>query len=120
VSEFERKILEELQSLRAEITALRSNYSILQSTYFENLAPDAVVGADYVAHRFGCSEAAVVRGRFDTDKIPRFRQKPLAFIKREVDAVFKALTRSPSERAAEIRYKAKKSKQIRSKKKDEI
>lgn len=107
MNEFEQKILIELQNLRAEITALRSDYSILQVTYFENLAPGAVVGADYVGYRFGCNQAAVVRGRFDTDKIPRFRQKPLAFIKSDVDVIFKKLQVSPSDRAAEIRFWAK-------------
>lgn len=107
MADFEQKILIELQALRAEIVALRENYSLLQVTYFENLSPSAPVGVDYAAFRFGCSEAAVIRGRFGTDKIPRLRNKPIAFQKKDVDAAFKNLTKSPSEKAAQYRHRAK-------------
>lgn len=107
MSEFEQMILSELSEIKDALAALRSDFTLSQITYFENLAPDAPVGTDYVAFRFGCKEAAVIRGRFETDKIPRFRNKPLTFIKRDVDALWKELNRSVSEKAARIRDKAK-------------
>lgn len=101
-----------MENLRGEIAALRVNCSILQATYFESLAPNSIVGSDYVAYRFGCSESAAIRGRFQTNLIPRFRQKPIAFIKSDVDATFKQLTRPTAEKAAEIRHRAKRRKKI--------
>ena len=88
MTEFESKILYELSTLRQAVESLKSEFTISQITYFENLQPGAVVGVDYVAYRFGCSQDAVIRGRFETDKIPRLRNKPLAFIKRNVDGVW--------------------------------
>lgn len=84
----------------------KPEHPLNQVTYYENLPPTAIVGKDYVAYRFNCSEAAVVRGRFDTNQIPRLRNKPIAFIKRNVDAVLQNLHKSPAEKAAEIRRKA--------------
>ena len=104
----EQEILQELKNIREELAAMREHYDIARITFYENIAPNAIVGVDYAAYRFGCSESAVVRGRFDTDKIPRFRQKPLKFKKSDVDATFKQLTRPTAERAAEFRHKAKK------------
>jgi hypothetical protein len=106
VAEFEQKILDELHNLRKAVEALRSDFTISQITYFENLPAAAVVGVDYVSYRFGCSETAVIRGRFGTDDIPRLRSKPIAFIKRDVDAVWQKLNKSTSELAAKIRHKA--------------
>lgn len=105
---FEKTILERLDALTKAVESLRSDFTISQITYFENLPPTAVVGADYVAYRFGINQSAVVRGRFDTDKIPRARNKPLAFIKRNVDAVWNNLNKPVSEAAAEYRHKANK------------
>jgi hypothetical protein len=106
MSEFEQ-ILAELAQLKCAFNELRSNFTISQTTYFENLPPDAVVGVDYVSYKFGCSQNAVVRGRFGTDKIPRFREKPIAYIKRNVDSVFGEFNKSVSEIAAEYRHKSK-------------
>ncbi len=107
MTEFESKILSELADLRKLVEGLRLEFSISQISYFENLPPGAVVGVDYVSYRFGCSENAVIRGRFETDKIPKLRNKPIAFLKRNVDAVWLNLNKSSSEKAAEIRHKAK-------------
>ena len=106
MSEFEQ-ILLELAELRQIVESLRSDYSIAQITFFESLTPAAVVGVDYVAFRFHCSESAVVRGRFDTDKIPRLREKPIAFIKRNVDAVWLNLNQPVHEKAAKYRHDTK-------------
>jgi hypothetical protein len=108
MTDFERKILDELADLRKLVESIKSEYSIAQITYFENLSPAAVVGVDYVAFRFGCSQDAVIRGRFETTTIPRLRSKPLAWIKRDVDAVWMNLNKPVSEVAAEYRHKANK------------
>ncbi len=108
MTNFEKTILERLDTLTKAVESLRSDFTISQITYFENLPPTAMVGVDYVAYRFGCSEAAVVRGRFDTNKIPRFRNKPIAFIKRNVDAIWHELNKPVSEIAAKYRHKANK------------
>lgn len=102
------EILKRLDTLEAALMSLRSEFSISQITYFENLSPFAVVGVDYVSYRFGCSQDAVTRGRFETDKIPRLRNKPIAFKKSDVDAIWQNLNISTSDKAAEIRHKASK------------
>jgi len=107
MTEFELTVLAELTDLRKMVESLKCDFSIGQITYFENLPPAAVVGVDYVAYRFSCSESAVIRGRFETDKIPRLRDKPIAFIKRNVDAVWLNLNRSVSEKAAKYRHDTK-------------
>ncbi|HMS41117.1 MAG TPA: hypothetical protein PKE69_12880 [Pyrinomonadaceae bacterium] len=106
----ETTILERLDTLTKAVESLRSDFTISQITFFENLPPTAVVGADYVAYRFGCSQSAVVRGRFETDRIPRFRNKPIAFVKRNVDAVWHELNKPVSEIAAKYRHKIGKKK----------
>ena len=105
MTNFEKTILERLDTLTKAVESLRSDFTISQITFFENLPPTATVGTDYVAYRFGCSQSAVVRGRFDTDKIPRFRNKPIAFVKRNVDAVWHDLNKPISEIAAKYRRK---------------
>ncbi len=107
MTEFECKILIEISDLRKMVEDLSSGYSIARITYFENLPPAAIVGTDYVAFRFCCSESAVVRGRFETSKIPRLRDKPIAFIKRDVDAIWQNLNRSVPEKAAKYRHDMK-------------
>jgi len=107
MTDFERTVLTELTDLRKMVESLRSDFTLNQITYFENLPAAGVVGSDYVAYRFGCSEAAVIRGRFETDKIPRLRNKPVVFIKRNVDAVWHNLNKPISEVAAEYRHKSK-------------
>lgn len=102
MTEFEI-ILGELEKLKQTVESIRSDFTISQVTYFENLQPMAVVGVDYVSYRFACSENAVVRGRFETYKIPRLRRKPLAFIKSDVDSVWMSLNTSVSELAAKLR-----------------
>ena len=112
MSEFEQIVLKELAELRSAVESLRSEFTISQITYFENLQPGAVVGVDYVSYRFGCSQEAVIRGRFETDKIPRLRSKPVAFIKRNVDTAWMNLNKSISEVATEYRHKINKNKTL--------
>lgn len=107
MTEFEQKVLSEIADLRKLVESLRSDYSIAQMTFFENLPSAAVVGTDYVAFRFGCSETAVVRGRFETNRIPRLRDKPIAFIKRNVDVVWLNLNQPIQEKAAKYRHNIK-------------
>ncbi len=107
MTEFEQRILSELADLRKMVEGLKSDYSIAQITFFENLPPAAIVGVDYVAFRFGCSESAVVRGRFETSRIPRLREKPIAFIKRDVDQVWQNLNMPSAEKAAKYRHDTK-------------
>lgn len=99
-------LMAEITDIKKLVESLKSEYSLNQVTYYENLPPTAIVGKDYVAYRFNCSQEAVVRGRFDTNQIPRLRNKPIAFVKRNVDAVWQNLHKSPAEKAAEIRRKA--------------
>jgi hypothetical protein len=111
MTDFEQTALAELAELRRSVEALKSDYTLNQITYFENLPPAAIVGTDYVAFRFGCSESAVVRGRFETDKIKRLRNKPIAFIKRDVDEVWMELNKPASEKAAKMRHDNKNQKE---------
>lgn len=111
MTEFEQKMLEKFEALERRtnelcqtVERLCANTSLAELTYYENLPPSAVVGTDYVCFRFNCSESAVVRGRFETDKIPRLREKPIAFVKREVDAVWHSLNQTVADKAAKIRH----------------
>lgn len=108
MTEFERQILDRLIALESAVNSLRSEFTISQITFFENLSPFAIVGADYVSYRFGCSQDAVIRGRFETDRIPKIRKKPIGFRKSDVDAVWQNLNVSTSDKAAELRHKANK------------
>lgn len=103
MTEFEMKLLGEIENLKQTVEAIRTDFTINQITYFENLPPMAVVGVDYVSYRFACSESAVVRGRFETYKIPRLRKKPLAFVKSDVDAIWMKLNRTVTDKAAKLR-----------------
>jgi len=107
MTDFEYKVLAELMLLRQMVEGLRTDYSIARIVYFENLPPAAVVGTDYVAFRFGCSESAVIRGRFETNQIPRLREKPVAFVKRDVDAIWLNLSKSVPDKAAKYRHDIK-------------
>ena len=101
---FEQRVLKELADLRKMVEGLKTDYSLAQIIFYENLSPAAIVGTDYVAYRFHCSEAAVVRGRFETDKIPKLRNKPIAFIKRDVDSIWLRLNQTVPEKAAKYRH----------------
>jgi hypothetical protein len=114
MTDFEREILNKLDELTRTVAALKAENSISRLIYFENLSPAAVVGADYVSFRLNVPESAVLRGRFRTNEIKRFRQKPLAWIKRDVDSFFQMINESTSEKAAKLRQNTKK--QIRRKK----
>ncbi len=107
MTSFEQKILLELADLKKMVERLEFNYSFAQTTYFENLPAAAIVGVDYVGFRFNCSEPAVVRGRFGTNKIPRLRDKPIAFIKRDVDEIWQNLHQPIQEKAAKYRHDTK-------------
>jgi len=107
MTKFERTVLSELADLRKMVESLKSEFTLSQITHFENLSPAAIVGTDYAAFRFGCSESAVVRGRFETNKIPRLREKPIAFIKRNVDSVWLNLNQPVSEKAVKYRHEMK-------------
>lgn len=106
--ETQLKILrEQMDALRGEIAELRRAAETVEPD-FNDLRDDAVVGKDYVAHRFGCSVRAVLNGLSGTRDIPRVSRSPLKFVKRDVDAAFaKQRSRSLAERAADIRQNAK-------------
>ena len=103
-----RTILERIENLENEVERLKS-VNPTRAAAFEALPQNATVGKDYVAYRFGCSEEAVVRGRAGTHllKEKRVSEKPLKWIKRDVDAAWREQTRPAKEKAAEERAKAK-------------
>lgn len=107
MSEFERTILERLAHLENEVKQLKSVKSI-EAVEFERLPDSATVGKDYVAYRFLCSEEAVMRGRAGTHllKNKRVSDKPLKFVKRDVDAAWREYTKPVPEKAAQMRSNA--------------
>jgi hypothetical protein len=110
VSEFEEKVWKRLNDLEKTVERLKSEKSAADAANnFERLPATATVGKDYVAYRFGCTEEAVVRGRAGTHllKNRRVSEKPLKWIKRDVDAVWREHTRPAKVKAAEERAKAK-------------
>lgn len=104
-TELLEKILDELQALRAEVAELRAGTA--NAHPFELLSPDSIVEKDYVAWRFGCSERAVRAGEKGTDKIKRVSNKPLKFIKSDVDAVFRKINKSTKDQAEYFRQTAR-------------
>lgn len=76
-----------------------------QLVILTRLPGEAIVGADYVASLFNCSTNAVVRGRFDTDKIPRVRERPVGFRKMDVHRVLREVTKPVAEKANGFRSK---------------
>jgi hypothetical protein len=75
----------ELQKIKAELEQLKEQMLYIEALY-QIPSADAIVGAGYVARLINCSEESVVRGRFGTDRLRRVREKPVGFVKREVDA----------------------------------
>ena len=112
MTEFEETILERLKLLESEVKRLKSEKAAAAADVaarFEQLPENATVGKDYAAYRFGCSEEAVVRGRAGTHllRTKRVSDKPLKFIKRDVDAAWKQYTKPAAEKAAEERFNSK-------------
>lgn len=104
MTEFEEKILERLGFIEEELKRLKTDKP---AQAFDDLPPGAVVGKDYVAWRFGITERAVQRGENGTNKIHRVSNKPMKFIKREVDKVWAEMTKPVKQKAAEIRQNTK-------------
>lgn len=105
MTEFEEKILERLGFIEEELKRLTTDNP---AQAFNELSPDAVVGKEYVAQRFGITTRAVQRGESGTDKIRRISNKPMKFIKRDVDTVWAEKTKPAKQKAAEIREKTTK------------
>lgn len=99
-----------LDDLEKTVEKLKSeNSTANKAIEFERLPNTATVGKDYVAYRFGCSEEAVLRGRAGTGRLTakRVSDKPLKWIKRDVDAAFREFTKSTPEKAADERENAR-------------
>lgn len=95
--ESEKHLLERLAAVEAELAELKA------VNRFANLSPHSIVGKDYVAKLFGCSESAVMRGRCGTGGLKPVRLKPLGYLKMQVDKYHRDYTRSAREIAqAEI------------------
>lgn len=110
MSNFQEQILKRIADLEETVEKLKSEKSASDlAIEFERLPDSATVGKDYVAYRFKCSEAAVVRGRAGTSSLRKklISEKPLKWIKRDVDAIFREYTKSTPEKAADERQKAK-------------
>jgi len=110
VSEFEEKVWKRLDDLEKKVEQLKSEKSAADcAVEFERLPNSATVGKDYAAYRFGCSEEAVVRERAGTHLLRKklVSDKPLKWIKRDVDAAWREHTKPANEKAAEERAKAK-------------
>lgn len=101
MTDFERLMLEKITAIEKSLAELKAGAE-LPDAQFEALPADAVVGKDYVAWRFGCSIRAVVRGEKGTGAIPRLSRKPLTFVRRDVDAVWRDRVRSVKNVAAKV------------------
>jgi hypothetical protein len=116
--EFERTVLDRLDKLESEVERLKFGMppETERMRYFESLPDTATVGKDSAAYRFGCSEEAVLRGRYGTHTLrpKRVSQKPLKFIKRDVDAAWREYTKPVRQKAAEVIGKPVKRKRLKS------
>lgn len=104
--EISQLILHELAALRGEVRELR-RMQASERHPFELLPDSAVVGKDYVAWRFGISERAVRCGEKGTKEIRRVSNRPLKFIKRDVDAAFDKTKNAARDAAYKLRQNAK-------------
>ena len=94
----------ELEQIKAKLAQLEEEMIFLRAA--SGLpSPDAIVGAEYVARLIDCPPESVVRGRFGTDRLRRVREKPVGFVKREVDEWHRRNITPKEEKAAEIRRK---------------
>jgi len=117
VNDFRQQVLRRLDDLEKTVERLKSANLIANTALeFERLPETATVGKDYAAYRFGCSEEAVMRGRAGTHVLTPLRvsDKPLKWIKSDVDAAWRKLTAPMPEKAAEVRNDAKPVKRRRS------
>lgn len=96
----------EIDEIKSRLAALEEEVIFLR-TANGIPSPDAIVGAEYVARLIDCSPEAVVRGRFGTDRIRRVREKPVGFVKREVDAWHRQNIMPTADKAAEARRTAR-------------
>lgn len=96
----------ELDQIKSRLAALEEEVIFLRVAN-KAVSPDAIVGAEYVAALINCYPDSVVRGRFGTDELRRVREKPVGFVKKEVDAWHKENIKTVSEKAAENRRKTK-------------
>lgn len=107
MTDFEQIILDRVAKLENEVEQLKSEKSLADKALeFERLPASATVGKDYVAYRFRTSEERVMRGEAGTGKIPRVSRRPMKFIKKEVDEVWREYTKTPKEKALEEIEKA--------------
>ena len=110
MNDFQKTVLKRLDDLEKTVEQLKSeNLQANKALEFERLPENATVGKDYVAYRFKCSEEAVVRGRAGTHCLrPKLVcEKPLKWIKRDVDAAWRERSKPKQEKAAEAIAEAK-------------
>jgi hypothetical protein len=110
MGDFQEIVLKRLDDLEKTVEQLKSeNSKANRAIEFERLPAGSIVGKDYVAYRFGTSEESVLRGRAGTHllKSKRISERPLQWIKRDVDAIFSEYTKSIPEKAAEESVNAK-------------
>lgn len=95
-------IMKRLDVLENEVQQLRAEKKIADlANEFERLPVTATVGKEYVAYRFGCSIEAVRRGRAGTHRLRAklVTAKPMRWVKRDVDEVFREWSRPATEKA---------------------
>lgn len=111
-----KEILARLEKVESELKRLKSEkaFSPDDIARFEKLPPTALVGKDYVAWRFKCTEYAVVRKQSGTKGLRRVSKKPLKFVKREVDEAFARMTKPAKVLAAKFSAEGKEVKRRKS------
>jgi hypothetical protein len=65
--------------------------------------PDDRVNAAWVARRFGCSTRSVQDGKCGTDQLRRVSDRPLLFVRAEVEEHLRRLNRAPERRPPQAR-----------------
>ncbi len=106
--ETEKLLLERLAALESEVAELKAD------NRFAGLSPNSIVGKDYVAQLFGCSETAVLRGRCGTQGLKPVRFKPLGYLKSQVDRWHREYTKSARDIASEAIREARPEKRRKS------
>lgn len=98
--------MSEIAELKSQVAQLVEEVAFLRAA-LAIPSNEAIVGAEYVARLIDCPVESVVRGRFGTNALRRVREKPVGFVKKEVDAWHRKNITPMPEKAAEIRRTAR-------------
>lgn len=101
MTEFEEKLLDEIEQLKARINRLESGSNV---DYFESLPGDAIVGYDYFSYKTGISVRAIRQREQGTAAVKLVSNNPKKWRKSDIDSWQKKRLENPKQRALKEFY----------------